>query len=113
MRTQINLRYSNRVRLKSGVARATVKLGAEIVERSFAHNLDRGGIRRTWLRERAQALPASRRQPQPVISDAPSYRRPHPARGRGKQVWLLLPAHYAHWSRFDRSDLRHRLERER
>jgi hypothetical protein len=25
---------------------------AEIVERSFAHNLDRGGMRRTWLRGR-------------------------------------------------------------
>ena len=31
----------------------------------FAHNLDRGGMRRTWLRglrERAQAIPASRRR---------------------------------------------------
>ena len=28
------------------------KLRAEIVERSFAHNLDRGGMRRTWLRGR-------------------------------------------------------------
>ena len=26
--------------------------GVEIVERSFAHNLDRGGMRRTWLRGR-------------------------------------------------------------
>ncbi len=25
---------------------------AEIVERSFAHNLERGGMRRTWLRGR-------------------------------------------------------------
>jgi len=40
------------VRLKSGVARAAFKLRAEIVERSFAHNLDRGGMRRTWLRRR-------------------------------------------------------------
>ena len=39
----------------------------EIVERSFAHNLDRGGMRRTWLRgreERAQAIPAPCRRPQ-------------------------------------------------
>ena len=43
---------NNRVRLKSGVARAAFKLRAEIVERSFAHNLDRGGMRRTWLRGR-------------------------------------------------------------
>jgi transposase len=40
------------VRLKSGVPRAAFKLRAEIVERSFAHNLDRGGMRRTWLRGR-------------------------------------------------------------
>ena len=36
-------------RLLSGVAREAFKL--EIVERSFAHNLDRGGSR-TWLRGR-------------------------------------------------------------
>jgi hypothetical protein len=38
--------------LLSGVARAAFKLRAEIVERSFAHVLDRGGMRRTWLRGR-------------------------------------------------------------
>ena len=43
---------NNRVRLKSGVAREAFKLRAEIVERCFAHNLDRGGMRRTWLRGR-------------------------------------------------------------
>ena len=43
---------NNRVRLKSGVARAAFKLRAEIVERCFAHTLDRGGMRRTWLRGR-------------------------------------------------------------
>ena len=36
---------NNRMRLKSGVAREAFKLRAEIVERSFAHNLDRGGMR--------------------------------------------------------------------
>ena len=46
---------NNRARLKSGVAREAFKLRAEIVERSFAHNLDRGGIRRTWLRGRENA----------------------------------------------------------
>ncbi len=40
------------MRLKSGVAREAFKLRAEIVERSFAHTLDRGGMRRTWLRGR-------------------------------------------------------------
>ena len=43
---------NNRVRLKSGVAREAFKRRAEIVERCFAHNLDRGGMRRTWLRGR-------------------------------------------------------------
>ena len=43
---------NNRARLKSGVAREAFKLRAEIVERCFAHNLDRGGMRRTWLRGR-------------------------------------------------------------
>ena len=37
---------------KSEVARKAFKLRAEIVERSFAHNLDRGGRRRTWPRGR-------------------------------------------------------------
>ena len=40
------------MRLKSGAAREAFKLRAEIVERSFAHNLDRRGMRRTWLRGR-------------------------------------------------------------
>ena len=43
---------NNRARLLSGVARQAFKLRAEIVERSFAHILDRGGMRRTWLRGR-------------------------------------------------------------
>ena len=43
---------NNRTRLLSGVAKQAFKLRAEIVERSFAHNLDRGGMRRTWLRGR-------------------------------------------------------------
>jgi hypothetical protein len=44
--------YNNRARLLSGVAKAAFKLRAEFVERSFAHILDRGGMRRTWLRGR-------------------------------------------------------------
>ena len=36
----------------SGVARAAFKLRAERVERSFALILDRGGMRRAWLRGR-------------------------------------------------------------
>jgi hypothetical protein len=44
--------YNNRVRLLSGVARAAFKLRAELCERSFALVLDRGGMRRVWLRGR-------------------------------------------------------------
>ena len=42
----------NRTRLQSGVARAAFKLRAEVVERGFALILDRGGMRRAWLRGR-------------------------------------------------------------
>jgi hypothetical protein len=43
--------YANRIRLGSRVGKA-MRRRAEIVERSFAHTLDRGGMRRTWLRGR-------------------------------------------------------------
>jgi transposase len=44
--------YANRARLGSGVGKQAMRRRVEIVERSFAHNLDRGGMRRTWLRGR-------------------------------------------------------------
>ena len=44
--------YNNRVRLRSGVGKQAMRKRAELVERSFAHILDRGGLRRTWLRGR-------------------------------------------------------------
>ena len=44
--------YANRNRLRSAVGKAAMRRRAEIVERSFAHNLERGGMRRTWLRGR-------------------------------------------------------------
>src|SRR6187397_1314390 len=44
--------YANRTRLGSRVGKKAMRRRAEIVERSFAHNLDRGGMRRTWLRGR-------------------------------------------------------------
>jgi transposase len=44
--------YANRTRLGSGVGKQAMRRRAEIVERSFAHILDRGGLRRTWLRGR-------------------------------------------------------------
>ena len=42
--------YNNRARLRSGVAREAFRLRAELVERGFALTLDRGGMRRAWLR---------------------------------------------------------------
>jgi transposase len=42
--------YNNRARLLSEVARQAFRLRAELVERSFALILDRGGMRRAWLR---------------------------------------------------------------
>jgi transposase len=44
--------YNNRARLRSAVGKQAMRNRAEGVERSFAHILDRGGLRRTWLRGR-------------------------------------------------------------
>src|SRR5215217_7402511 len=44
--------YNNRVRLRSEVGKQAMRQRAEVVERSFAHTLERGGMRRTWLRGR-------------------------------------------------------------
>ena len=44
--------YNNRTRLRSAVGKQAMRQRAELVERSFAHILDRGGMRRTWLRGR-------------------------------------------------------------
>ena len=44
--------YANRARLKSGIGRETMRRRGELVERSFAHVLDRRGMQRAWLRGR-------------------------------------------------------------
>ena len=44
--------YNTRARLRSEVGKQAMRQRAELVERSFAHILDRGGMRRTWLRGR-------------------------------------------------------------
>jgi transposase len=44
--------YANRARLKSAVGRRAMRRRGEMVERSFAHVLDHGGMRRVWLRGR-------------------------------------------------------------
>jgi hypothetical protein len=43
--------YGNRNRLKSGVGREAMRKRGELVERSFAHVQERGGMRRTRSRE--------------------------------------------------------------
>src|SRR5919199_82034 len=43
---------ANRTRLRSAIGKAAMRRRAELVERSFAHTLERGGMRRTWLRGR-------------------------------------------------------------
>ena len=55
--------YNNCVRLRSGVAKEAFRLRAELVLRSFALVLDRGGMRRAWLPGREnlhKALPRAR-----------------------------------------------------
>ncbi len=42
--------YANRNRLRSAVGKKAMRRRGEFVERSFAHTLERGGMRRTWLR---------------------------------------------------------------
>ncbi len=44
--------YGNRNRMKRAKAKGLQKKRAEILERSFAHMLDSGGMRRVWLRGR-------------------------------------------------------------
>jgi transposase len=44
--------YNNRARLRSRAAKEAFRLRAELVERGFALVLDRGGMRRAWLRGR-------------------------------------------------------------
>ena len=90
---------NNRARLKSGVAREAFKLRAEIVERCFAHNLDRGGMRRTWLRGRENV---HKRYLLHVAGHNLSllmrqlHRRRHPAGGRGGRIWRYFRSAHAH-----------------
>jgi transposase len=48
--------YANRARLKSGVGQDALRRRGEMVESSFAHVLDRGGMRRAWLRARKPCM---------------------------------------------------------
>jgi len=48
--------YANRRRIKGARGRWLMRRRGKVVERSFAHCLESGGMRRTWLRGRANIL---------------------------------------------------------
>ena len=48
--------YANRRRIRGERGRRLMRRRGELVERSFAHCLETGGMRRTWLRGRANIL---------------------------------------------------------
>ena len=82
--------YNNRARLRSGAAKKVFKLRAELCERGFALVLDRGGMRRAWLRGREnlkkRSLPGPRRRLQPRADHAPLARGRHPAGALGRRL---------------------------
>lgn len=67
-----NAVYANRNRLRSEIGKTAMQKRAGIAERSFAHTLERGGMRRpplaAWPRKRPEALPDPRRRSQPALS---------------------------------------------
>ena len=75
------------------------KLRAEIVERCFAHNLDRGGMRRTWLRGRGNVhkrylLHVAGHNLSLLMRQLIGAR--HPAGGRGGRIWRYFRSAHAH-----------------
>ena len=86
------------------MAKEAFKLRAEIVERSCKHNLDRGGMRRTWLRGRFERAskrylldvdrPQSGRLAQTDRRDTAPRRRP-PGERRNGCTRLSLEEHCA------------------
>ena len=46
----------------------------------------------------AEAVPAPRRRPQSIVTDAPAHRRRHPAGGRGGRIWRYFRSAHAHRS---------------
>jgi hypothetical protein len=107
--------YNNRARLRSGVAKEAFRLRAELVERGFALTLDRGGMRRAWLRGRenlAQALPRARRRLQPRAGHAPAGRCRHAEGVPGRSI-SAPDAPHDHRRRSDRHPRRCRRHRGR
>ena len=103
---------NNRTRLLSGVAKEAFKLRAEIVERSFAHNLDRGGVRRTWLRGRENVhkrylLHVAGHNLSLLMRQLIGAGTPREAVAGGYGALFVL--FFTRWSRPSRSDSPHRL----
>src|SRR4051794_29952268 len=92
--------YNNRARLRSEVGQQAMRQRAELVERSFAHILDRRGLRRTWLRGREnvhKALSDPRRRAQSRAAHAPADRGRDPERGGGERLVYSDPAPDQRW----------------
>jgi transposase len=78
--------YANRRRKKGARGQRLMKKRGELIERSFAHTLETGGMRRTHLRfplqhHQANAHPCRRLQSRPANAEA--LRRGHAARPSG------------------------------
>ena len=90
---------NNRARLKSGVARRGLQ-AARRDRRALLCPQPRSWRHATNLaaraRECAQAIPAPRRRPQSIVTDAPAHRRRHPAGGRGGRIWRYFRSAQAH-----------------
>ena len=88
--------YANRTRLGSAVGKQAMRQRAEIVERSFAHNLDRGGMRRTWLRGRENVhkrylVHVARPQSRHPDATADRGRNPESGGCQGAGLFVLRP----------------------
>ncbi len=89
--------YNNRTRLRSELGKEVRKRRAEIVERSFAHVLDRGGMRRTWLRGRENVhkrtlLHVAGHNLGLLMRRLSGAGTPREAMARGKALVLLVPS---------------------
>ena len=90
---------NNRARLKSG-GRPRGLQAARRDRRALLCPQPRSWRHATNLaaraRECAQAIPAPRRRPQSIVTDAPAHRRRHPAGGRGGRIWRYFRSAHAH-----------------
>ena len=76
-----------RTRLRSGAAKEAFKLRAELVERSFALTLDRGGMRRAWLHSPPPELDHKLTPSKPYRSRARASRSGRSALSARQRLW--------------------------